>query len=61
MQPLTSQRLLTEVAVQQPDDPMGYFHEEITKIKTEIQERNVNNFDLPTIVLFVSLVSTLPP
>ena len=25
----------------QPDDPIGYFHEEITKIKKEMEELNV--------------------
>lgn len=29
------------VITHQPEDPIGYFHEEITKIKKEMEELNV--------------------
>lgn len=29
------------VITHQPEDPIGYFHEEITKIKKEMEESNV--------------------
>ena len=36
------QALLTHVITHQPDDPISYFHEEITKIKKEMEELNVS-------------------
>lgn len=36
------QGLLTHVIVHQPDDPIGYFHEEIGKMKKEMEESNVS-------------------
>lgn len=35
------QALLMHVITHQPDDPIGYFQEEITKIKKEMDELNV--------------------
>lgn len=35
------QGLLLHVVQHQPEDPIGYFHEEITKIKKEMEETNV--------------------
>ena len=37
----TLQGLLTHVLINQPDDPIAYFHEELTKIKKEVEEQNV--------------------
>ena len=31
-----------QVIVEQPEDPIGYFHEEITRIKKEVEETNVS-------------------
>ncbi len=36
-----TQGLLRHVVEHQPEDPMAYFHEEITKIKKEMEEANV--------------------
>ena len=36
------QGLLLHVVQHQPEDPIGYFHEEITKIKKEMEETNVS-------------------
>ena len=36
------QGLLLHVVQHQPDDPIGYFHEEITKIKKEMEETNAS-------------------
>ena len=38
------QGLLLHVVQHQPEDPIGYFHEEITKIKKEMEETNVSIF-----------------
>ena len=35
------------VITHQPDDPIGYFHEEITKIKKEMEEMNVSLLKKP--------------
>lgn len=35
------QGLLTHVMLHQPEDPISYFHEEITKIKKEVEESKV--------------------
>ena len=35
------QGLLLHVVQHQPEDPISYFHEEITKIKKEMDETNV--------------------
>ena len=37
----TSQGLLLHVIEHQPEDPITYFHEEITKIKKEMEDSNV--------------------
>lgn len=37
------QALLMHVITQQPEDPISYFHEEITKIKKEMEELNVSS------------------
>lgn len=34
------------VITHQPEDPIGYFHEEITKIKKEMEELNVRKSDI---------------
>lgn len=37
------QGLLHQVVREQPDNPFEYFHEEISKIKKEMEESNVNS------------------
>lgn len=44
------QALLLQVITSQPDDPIGYFHEEITKIKKEMEELNVSHGIIITVV-----------
>lgn len=34
--------LLRHVIVHQPDDPISYFHEELTKIKKEVEASNID-------------------
>ena len=34
--------MLTHVVVHQPDDPIAYFHEELSRIKKEVEENNVS-------------------
>ena len=41
---LSPQGLLTHVVVHQPEDPIGYFSEEIGKIKREMEESNVSPY-----------------
>ena len=36
------QGLLLHVVQHQPEDPISYFHEEITKLKKEMDETNVH-------------------
>lgn len=36
------QGMLTHVVVHQPEDPIAYFHEELSKIKKEVEENNVS-------------------
>ncbi len=43
-----TQGLLRHVIEHQPEDPMAYFHEEIAKIKKEVEEDNVRH--LPAIM-----------
>ena len=40
----TLQGLLLHVIEHQPEDPITYFHEEITKIKKEMEDSNVSRF-----------------
>ena len=35
------QGLLMHIVVHQPEDPISYLHEELTKIKKEMEESNV--------------------
>ena len=39
----TLQGLLTHVVVHQPEDPIAYFHEELSRIKKEVEENNVSS------------------
>ena len=34
--------MLTHVVVHQPEDPIAYFHEELSRIKKEVEENNVS-------------------
>lgn len=34
--------LLSQVVVKQPNDPFGYFYEEVHKIKQEMEDNNVS-------------------
>eukprot|EP00731_Ephydatia_muelleri_P001887 Em0001g1887a len=36
------QGLLRHVITHQPDDPIAYFHEEISKIKKEVEENHID-------------------
>lgn len=36
------QGMLTHVVVHQPEDPIAYFHEEVSRIKKEVEENNVS-------------------
>ncbi|CAI8031615.1 hypothetical protein GBAR_LOCUS17944 [Geodia barretti] len=36
------QGMLTHVVVHQPEDPVAYFHEELSRIKKEVEENNVD-------------------
>jgi len=36
-----TQGLLTHAMMHQPEDPMGYFHQELTKMKKEMADSNV--------------------
>ena len=36
------QGMLTHVVVHQPEDPIAYFHEELSRIKKEVEENNVS-------------------
>ena len=38
------QGMLTHVVVHQPEDPVAYFHEELSRIKKEVEENNVRLF-----------------
>ena len=38
------QGMLTHVVVHQPEDPIAYFHEELSRIKKEVEENNVRLF-----------------
>ena len=38
------QGMLTHVVVHQPEDPVAYFHEELSRIKKEVEENNVMLF-----------------
>ena len=42
------QGMLTHVVVHQPEDPIAYFHEELSKIKKEVEENNVSLYIIST-------------
>ena len=45
------QGMLTHVVVHQPEDPIAYFHEELSKIKKEVEENNVSLYILSTVLV----------
>lgn len=40
---ISMQSLLKHVITHQPEDPISYFHEEIIKIKKEMEENNASS------------------
>ena len=62
------QGMLTHVVVHQPQDPIAYFHEELSRIKKEVEDNNVScaftinvylhSIFCPTMFLQVDIAST---
>ena len=50
--------MLTHVVVHQPEDPIAYFHEELSRMKHEVEENNVRSL-LSVCVLYLHTVHTL--
>ena len=44
--------MLTHVVVHQPEDPIAYFHEELSRMKQEVEENNVRSL-LSVCVLYL--------
>ena len=53
------QGLLLNVIEHQPEDPITYFHEEITKIKKEMEDSNVSRFVWSCMAIHVQTIKLI--